>query len=157
MKEVNRVRGSRESLPKTHRRVLLRLSAFSWALTGPADCRRAHADCFRDLPPRESLPSKLKSPISREQCPRPANGPSAASSILFRTRKPCTNSFGYPDSLLFGETGQQADNDIAEGAGAINPGFCEAAPANAVALQQFQVFESGQSPLSRQSIQRPKE
>jgi hypothetical protein len=92
-------------------------------LTGPADSRRAHADRFSDPPPRESLPSKLKSPISLEQRSRPANGPSAASSILFRSRQPCPNSFGYPDSLLFGETGQQADDDVAERAGAINPRF----------------------------------
>jgi len=138
-----------ESLPKTRRRVLLRLSAINWALTGPPDSRRAHADRFSDLPPRESLSSKLKSSISLKQRPRPANGPSAASSVLFRPHQPCTNSFGYPDSLLFGKTGQQADDDIAERAGAINPRFREAAPSNAVSLQQFQVFESCQSPLSR--------
>jgi hypothetical protein len=79
---------------------------------------------------------------------RPANGPSTASSILLRAREPCTNSFRDPNSLLFGETGQQTNDDITERGGAINPRFREAAPTNTVTLQQFQVFESGQRPLS---------
>jgi hypothetical protein len=58
---------------------------------------------------------------------------------------------------LFGKTSQQADDDITERAGAINPWFREAAPTNAVTLQQFNVFESGQGPLSSQSVQGPEE
>jgi hypothetical protein len=123
---------------------LLRLSIVKWTMTSLADSRRAHTDCFGDVPPRESLSSRLKSPIALEQSPRPADGPSAPSSILPRPREPSTNS----NSFLFGETGQQTDDDIAERAGAINPRFREAAPSNAVALQQFQALENGQGTLS---------
>ena len=35
-------------------------------MISPADSRWTHTDCFGDLPPRESLSSKLKSAISLE-------------------------------------------------------------------------------------------
>ena len=70
--------------------------------------------------------------------------------MLFR--RPARTRSEFRTRLLFGEAGQQADDDDAERAGAINPRFREAAPSNAVALQQFQVFESGQSPLSRNLV-----
>jgi hypothetical protein len=92
-RESGELAGCDECLPKSYRRILLRLSLVNWALRGPSDSRRALADYFRDLEPRESLSSELKDPISIEHRSRPANGPSAARSILLRPRQPCTHSF----------------------------------------------------------------
>jgi len=108
-----------------------------------------------DLLPRKAFLPQIPNLIPAKNGAGPADcltaaGPGGAGSL-----QPGADPFPETDALLFGQTGQQTDNHVPEGPGAVDPCLGEAPPPNSIGFQCPKILEGREGAFSGEPVECP--